>query len=194
VLYAAVERYGSPETLVTDGGGIFRAKQAKAIYAALGIRKKEIERGRPWQSYIETAFNVQRRMADHRFAEAVSWTELIAAHDRFVENYNAQAHWAHRDRADGRRSPSEVLGFLSGVRHREQELGRAFFSSRFSRTLDSLGYARFRHWRIYGEEALRLWVEEEAGRIEQTIETVGFYLAGRGKLLDKAAKYISQAP
>jgi putative transposase len=25
VLYAAVERYGSPEALVTDGGGIFRA-------------------------------------------------------------------------------------------------------------------------------------------------------------------------
>lgn len=26
VLYAAVERYGSPEALVTDGGGIFRAR------------------------------------------------------------------------------------------------------------------------------------------------------------------------
>jgi len=30
VLYAAVERYGSPESLVTDGGGIFRARQARA--------------------------------------------------------------------------------------------------------------------------------------------------------------------
>jgi hypothetical protein len=54
-------------------------------------------------------------MADHRFAEAETWTELVAAHDRFVEDYNAQAHWAHRERADGRRSPSEVLGFLSGA-------------------------------------------------------------------------------
>ena len=35
VLYAAVERYGSPESLVTDGGGIFRANQARAIYEAL---------------------------------------------------------------------------------------------------------------------------------------------------------------
>ncbi len=37
VLYAAVERYGSPEALVTDGGGIFRATQARAVYEALGI-------------------------------------------------------------------------------------------------------------------------------------------------------------
>src|SRR5215217_867757 len=54
VLYAAVERYGSPEALVTDGGGVFRANQARAVYEALGIAKHEIERGRPWQNYIET--------------------------------------------------------------------------------------------------------------------------------------------
>jgi len=47
VLYAAVERYGSPEALVTDGGGVFRARQAMALYEALGIAKNEIERGRP---------------------------------------------------------------------------------------------------------------------------------------------------
>src|SRR5215204_2980732 len=60
VLYRAVERYGSPEALVTDSGSIFMANQARAIYEALGIDKREIERGKPWQSYIETAFNIQR--------------------------------------------------------------------------------------------------------------------------------------
>jgi putative transposase len=53
VLYSAVERYGSPEAIVTDGGAIFRANQALSIYEALNIDKEEIERGRPWQSYIE---------------------------------------------------------------------------------------------------------------------------------------------
>ena len=180
VLYAAVERYGSPEALVTDGGGIFRARQAKAVYAALRIRKEEIERGRPWQSFIETAFNVQRRMTDHDFAGAESWAELVAAHDRFVEDYNAQVHWAHRERHDGRRSPSEVLGFLSGVRHREEELRRAFFTSRYARTLDSLGYARFRHWRLYGEEALAgreaaLWLAAESLTLEHAGEPLSRY-------------------
>src|SRR5215208_3264820 len=115
VLYAAVERYGSPEALVTDGG-IFRATQARAVYEALGIAKHEIERGRPWQNYIETHFNVQCRMADWYFARAESWTGLAAAHERFVEDYNAQAHFAHAGRADGRRSPAEVLECASARR------------------------------------------------------------------------------
>ncbi len=154
VLYAAVERYGSPEALVTDGGSVFRANQARAIYEALGVEKEEIERGRPWQSYVETAFNVQRRMADWHFGKAESWPELAAAYSRWVEDYNAQPHWAHRERADGRRSPEEVLGWLTGVRYRHEDLERAFFSTRFSRVLDSLGYARFQDWRLYGEEGL----------------------------------------
>ena len=60
VLYAAVERYGSPEALVTDGGGVFRANQARAVYEALGIAKHEIERGRPWQNYSLPAPFVSR--------------------------------------------------------------------------------------------------------------------------------------
>jgi len=171
VLYAAVERYGSPEALVTDGGGVFRARQARAVYEALGIVKHEIECGKPWQNYVETTFNVQRRMADWHFARAEGWPELVEAHDRFVEDYNAQPHWAHRERTDGRRSPTEVLGFASGVRHREEELRRAFFSSRYVRVLDALGYARFRHWRVYGEEGLSgreaaLWLAAESLTLE----------------------------
>jgi putative transposase len=43
VLYAALERYGSPEALVTDGAKIFRANQAMYVYESLGIAKHEIE-------------------------------------------------------------------------------------------------------------------------------------------------------
>jgi putative transposase len=180
VLYAAVERYGSPEALVTDGAKIFRAKQATYVYESLGIAKHEIESGRPWQSYIETTFNIQRRMADFHFAKAESWQELVQAHDRFVEDYNAQRHWAHREREDGRLSPREVLGFAVGVRHREEELRRAFFSTRFARVLDSLGYTRFRNWRIYGEEAVAgreaaLWLATESLTVEYAGEPLSSY-------------------
>jgi hypothetical protein len=81
------------------------------VHAALAI-----ERGRPWQSYIETTFNIQRRMADWHFARAESWPELVAIDDRWVQDYNEQSHFAHREREDGRRSPQEVLGWVTGVR------------------------------------------------------------------------------
>jgi hypothetical protein len=47
-------------------------------------------------------------MAGWHSAKAESWAELVAAHDRFVSGYNAQAHFAHQGRQDGRRSPGEV--------------------------------------------------------------------------------------
>ena len=71
------------------------------------------------------------------------------------EDYNAQRHWAHESREDGRRSPEAVLGFYTALlRPREEGLRRAFFSTRHARVLDALGYVRFLDWRLYGEEAL----------------------------------------
>jgi putative transposase len=180
VLYRAIERYGSPEALVTDGGGIFRSHRAHAVYEALGIRKEEIERGKPWQSYVETMFNIQRRMADWHFFRAESWQELVAAHEEWLTNYNEQSHWAHRERGDGRRSPKEVLGWLIGVRYRKEDLERAFFSVRFSRVLDPLGYATFRRWRLYGEEGLAgreaaIWLQEKNLTLEHAGEPLSRY-------------------
>ncbi len=180
VLYEAVKRYGSPEALVTDGGGVFKANRATAIYEALGIEKEEIERGKPWQSYMETTFNIQRRVADFHFERAESWPEIVAAHARWIADYNAQKHWAHREREDGRRSPEEVLGWITGVRYRDEDLERAFFSTRHTRKLDTLGYARFRHWRLYAEEGLAgkeaaLWLEPETLTMEYAGEALSRY-------------------
>jgi putative transposase len=80
--------------------------------------------------------------------------ELLAEHDLWLERHNTQRHQAHEGREDGRHSPSEVLGPVRVVRYHPVDLERAFFSSRFTRKLDTLGYARFRHWRLYAEEGL----------------------------------------
>lgn len=180
VLYSAISHYGAPEVLVSDSEGLFRANQAKAIYSALGITKKEIEKGQPWQSYIEAAFSVQQRLADHHFMKAQSFEEIVAAHDQFVTDYNTQKHFAHDERRDGRRSPAEVLGWLVSVRHVPEELERAFFSVRFTRTLDASGYARIRHWRIYCEEGLAygrvaLWLGTDSLTVEFAGETLARY-------------------
>lgn len=172
VLYAAVERYGPPERLVTDGGGIFKARQSKAVYRALGIGKEQIERRKPYQSYIETTFGIQKRMADWHFRRAETFTDLAEAHDTWREDYNAQRHWAHEKREDGRRSPEAVLGFYTALlRHREEDLHRAFFSTRSTRVLDALGNVKFLDWRLYGEEALprrevAVWLQPESLTLE----------------------------
>ncbi|MGH2369449.1 MAG: helix-turn-helix domain-containing protein, partial [Chloroflexota bacterium] len=72
VLRAAIETHGAPEVLVSDGGGIFRANHARAIYAAFGIAKREIDQGQAWQNYIETHFSIMRRMADVHYAKATT--------------------------------------------------------------------------------------------------------------------------
>jgi len=165
VLFAAIERHGVPEQLVSDGGGVFKATHAKAIYAALGIHHRRIDPGQPWQSYIETNFNVQRRMADWHFAQAQTWTELADAHKAWLANYNHQEHWAHQQRADRRRSPADVLGWVTGKRFSADEL-RRIFAVRSERQVDQQGYVRFRNWRIYGERGLAgkaaaIWLYED---------------------------------
>jgi hypothetical protein len=154
VLYAAVRQHGTPEALVSDGGSVFRANQALQIYAALGITKEQIAKRQAWQSYIETNFNVQRRMADYHFAQATTWSEVQAVHDRWVADFNFQAHWAHRQRDDGRHSPAEVLGWVHGRVYTPADLHRTFYTTRFGRRLDRHGYVRFRNWRMYGEPGL----------------------------------------
>jgi transposase len=151
VFFDAVARFGAPTGLVSDSGAVFRAKQAKDIYRRLGITKYEIEQGKPWQNYIETHWNVQRRMADYEFVKATTWDEVYWVHWQWVQDYNAEDHWAHRTRPDGRHSPREVLGDLVLLRYTPDVLHRIFHTTRFTRHVDAAGYVQFRHWRIYGE-------------------------------------------
>ncbi len=154
VLRQALERWGVPTMLVTDSGKVFLAKGAKRVYGGLGIQKAEIDRRQPWQNYIETTFNIQRRMADWDFGQARSWEELVTSHDQWVTNYNTQDHWAHQKRADGRRSPAAVLDWVRGRMVSAEELATAFAPAETSRRVDHSGYVRCRCWRLYGERGL----------------------------------------
>ncbi|MBA3703342.1 MAG: DDE-type integrase/transposase/recombinase, partial [Rubrobacteraceae bacterium] len=210
VFYRAAERYGAPKTLVTDSGSIFLANRAKAVYAKLGVNKEEIEKGRPWQNFSETTFGIQQRMADWHFGKAESWAELVAAHDRFVSDYNAQSHFAHQRREDGRRSPGEVLSWVAGIRFHPKDLERAFFSERHTRVLDSLGYATLMRWRLYAEEGLAgegadLWLLENTLTVEHAGEPLSAYevaydarspggRGGSGRLLEVKKATLFETP
>ena len=180
VLFAAIRQHGSPETLVSDSGGIFKAKQARRIYAALGIEKVQIDKKQAWQNLIETQWNVMRRMADWHYGQARTWEELQAVHDEFVAAFNFEPHWAHRARQDNRHSPAEVLGWISGTLRTPEELHRIFYSTRFGRVLDKAGYVRFRCWRLYGEAGLArrpaaVWLYRETLTVEFADQPIAQY-------------------
>jgi hypothetical protein len=119
-------------------------------------------------------------MADHYFAEAEDWSELLAEHDRWIHDYNVQEHYAHQHRKEGRRSPSEVLAWVRTPRLQEGDLERAFFSTRHTRTLDDLGYLVLQRFRLYAEEGLAgtevaVWVQEDSLTVEYGGEALSRY-------------------
>jgi hypothetical protein len=180
VLFAAFSSAGVPKAIVSDGGKIFYCNQALEVYKALGIKKERIEKRQAWQNYIETHFNIFRRMADVKFAAATSWEQALSIHRKWMQDYNHQRHWGHEKREDGCHSPAEVIGWHKGTMYPESVLDRILFATRYTRYLDKHGFLRFSHWKLYGERGLAhqpvsVWVYEGTLRIEYQAVTLSKY-------------------
>src|SRR5258708_3842897 len=181
VLANAIQRYGAPEALVTDGGGQFYSTVAVQLYDMLGIRKERIDPGQPWENYAETLFSIQRRLGDHAFSNARTWPEIHQAHQTWWQNYNVEHHYAHRERQDGRHSPEAVLRGMLGRTIPEEVLSRALYATQFTRQIDTHGYVRFKHWRFFGEnglpagEEVSVWVYENTLKVEYQATTLSLY-------------------
>ncbi len=154
VLVDAIRRYGTPEALVTDGGGQFHSNMANALYEMLDIRKEKIDPGQPWENYAETSISNAR-----------TFPEIQKAHQTWWKNYNAEDHYGHRERQDGRHSPEAVLRGRLGRTLPEEVLARVLYATQFTRRLDQFGYAHFNNWRFFGEDGLageevQVWLYE----------------------------------
>ncbi len=180
VLFAALSRFGAPKAIVSDGGGIFSCNQAQDVYAALSIEKLRIEKRQAWQNYIETHFNIVRKMADAKFARATSWEEMIAVHRSWMHDYNVQRHWAHEKREDGCHSPAEVIDWHKGTIYPESVLNRILFATRYTRHLNRFGYLRVQGWKLYGERGLSgsqvsVWIYDGSITVEYQTVTLSKY-------------------
>ena len=154
VFYAAIRKHGVPEILVSDNGSVFISHATRRVCEQLGIEKKEIKKGRPYQNYREAAFGVQRRMADWSFEKAHTWEDLLAAHDKWMTDYNFQKHMAHEERQDGCHSPAAVLGWVKGMQPEPELVHQVFEAICETRRLNKAGYAKFRNFLLYGERGL----------------------------------------
>jgi transposase len=84
VLYSAIQQHGCPRILVSDSGGIFKATQAKRIYEALGIEKKQIEKRQSWQNLIESKSGA--RLDEPKQNHMLSFASILASY-AFTEGF-----------------------------------------------------------------------------------------------------------
>ncbi len=93
-------------------------------------------------------------MADWSFEKAQTWEDLLAAHEKWLLDYNHQKHMAHEKRNDNCHSPAAVLNWQRGMQPAPESIYRAFSAISETRVLNKAGYAKFRNFLLYGEQGL----------------------------------------
>jgi transposase InsO family protein len=154
LLSAALSAYGRPEGIVSDNGSVFTSDAYECLLAALGIEVCHIEKGKPWQNLIEAQFKIELRLADAAFEQAATLAEIQERHATFVETFNTTPHWAHRERADGLRTPEETLGWVQGRELAPDALLRALRQLQVARTVNRAGYVSVQRFYLYAERGL----------------------------------------
>ena len=94
VLYTACLHDGAPETLISDGGGAYTSKAFEAVLTRLQICHEIIEstKGESYLNWMETHFNIQRRLYDYQFSLTTTPAAFEQAHQAFMATYNTTAH------------------------------------------------------------------------------------------------------
>jgi len=180
LLCAALSTYGCPAGIVSDHGAVCQAYDYVAILKALEIEPKYIELRKPWQNLIEAQFKVQLRLADFKFEQAGTVEEVQRLHAAFIETFNTTRHGAHQDRADGRWTPVEVLGWVRGRVVDAERLRNLFGRVQFLRTVNPYGFVSIQRFYIYAEQGLSrqrvaVWIYEGQLRIEYRETLVARY-------------------
>ena len=165
VLYTACLCYGAPVALVSDSGGAYTSADFEAVCARLQIRHETIvsTQGESYLNWMETHFNIQRRLYDYQFSLARTPAELEERHQAFIQTYNTTAHQGLLKDRRLPPIPVEVLGAAHGRRYTPEELARAFAQAVFPRTTNQHGCVTLHSYHFYVEAGLPqtqvlLWV------------------------------------
>jgi transposase InsO family protein len=182
VVHAAIATYGCPTAIVSDNGSVFRSHGYQAVLAALDITAEYMEKGRPWQNLIEAPFGIQRRMADASFQDAETLEPCQTVHATWIDEMNTTAHWAHRSRADGRKTPETVLDWVRGRIVDPEDLAHAFRQFQVTRTVNAHGFVSIQRFSVYAERGLArhrvsVWLYEGRLRVEYQQTLLAQYTA-----------------
>lgn len=154
LLHAAFGDYGLPWGIVSDNGSVFTAEAFVRVLEKLEIQPCPIEKRQPWQSLIESQFNIERRLADAKFKQTDTFEQIQDQHAAFILLFNTTRHWAHRHRMDDRLTPIAVLAGRLGRSVQPPQLHLAFRQLQFSRVVNQHGYVSVQRFFIYAERGL----------------------------------------
>jgi hypothetical protein len=125
--------------------------------------------GQSYLNWIETHFNIQRRLYDYQFALACTPRDLEQRHQAFIHTYNTTAHQGLL--ADQRLAPIPVaiLGTAQGRRYPPEVLADKFAHALFPRTTNRYGCVTLHSYHFYIEAGIPktrvlLWVYGEVLR------------------------------
>ena len=168
VLYTACLRYGAPMCLVSDSGGAYTSADFEAVCTRLQIQHETIvsTQGESYLNWMETHFNIQRRLYDYQFSLARTPAELEQRHQAFIQRYNTTAHQGLLKDRRVPPIPVEVLGTARGRVYMPEELARHFSQAVVPRTTNRYGCVTLHSYHFYVEEGLPqtqvlLWVAGE---------------------------------
>jgi hypothetical protein len=166
VLYTACLHYGVPKTVISDSGGAFTSKAFEAVCHRLQIHHELIEstKGESYLNWMETHFNIQRRLYDYQFSLAHPPVELEQVHQVYMETDNTTAHQGFlKDQFDPP-IPLEALGEVKGRLYSPEELSRKFSQALLPRTTNQYGCVTVHRYHFYVEAGVPktqvlLWVD-----------------------------------
>ena len=168
VLYTACLRYGAPVHLVSDSGGAYTSADFEAVCTRLQIQHETIvsTQGESYLNWMETHFNIQRRLYDYQFSLARTPADLEQRHQAFIRTYNTTAHQGLLKDRRIPPIPVEVLAAARGRVYTPEELSRHFAQAVVPRTTNRQGCVTLHSYHFYVEEGLPqtrvlLWVAGE---------------------------------
>lgn len=168
VLYTACLRYGTPHTLISVSGGAYTSTDFEAVCTRLQIQHETIvsTHGESYLNWIETHFNIQRRLYDYQFSLARTPAALEQRHQAFIRTYNPTAHQGLLKDHRLPPIPLEVLGAAKGQTYAPDTLARHFSPALFPRTTNRYGCVTLHSYHFYVEAGLPktqvlLWVYGE---------------------------------
>jgi hypothetical protein len=154
--------------LISDSGGAFPSNEFEAVCTRLQIDHKPMEstKGESYLNWMETHFNVQRRLYDYQFSLSTTPLEFEQAHQAFMELYNTTAHQGLLKDGCDPPIPLVVLGEAKGRLYTPEELTRKFSRALFPRTTNPYGCVTLHSYHFYVEQGVPqtqvlLWVYGE---------------------------------